>query len=151
QQACLPEAHGPAPHAICPGPPSVPRGGTVTPPPPRPASRSTLASSPVGEPLSSPVGAVASSPTPELLPVPELPPVPELLPAPELPFPPPLSSPESDPIDPLHPIMTAIEAPRNVRKADIEVPPRTYFAVSSGPQCPVGAERLHKCDACNRA
>jgi hypothetical protein len=154
QQTCVAESHGAAPQAICPAPPSVPRGGVVIPPPPLPPPpMPTLASSPVMPP-SSPAGD-ASSPTPllpELVPPPELPPapellaVPELLPAPEL-VPPPSSLVSVVEPDPLQPIAITTDAPRNVRKADIEVPPRTFFAVSSGAQWSVGFRRLHKCDA----
>jgi hypothetical protein len=166
QQTSVAELHGVAPQAICPAPPSVPRGGVVIPPPSLPppllppASMSTLASSAVMPP-SSPAGDASSPmpllpelvPPPELLPTPELLAVPELLPAPELAPPAPPSSPVVSVVvepDPLQPIAITTDAPRNVRKADIEVPPRTFFAVSavsSGAQWSVGSGRLHKCDA----
>jgi hypothetical protein len=151
QQTCVAESHAFPLHAICPVPPSVPFGGVVIPPPGFAASVSGLASSPAAIPLSSPPPSDASSPTPsppllllvvpELLPVPELLAVPELLPAPELlavlPELPPLELvpplPSVVEPEPLQPTTITIDAPRSVRKADIEVPPRTYFAVSSGP------------------
>jgi hypothetical protein len=150
QQTCVAESHAFPLHAICPVPPSVPRGGVVVPPPGFAASVSGLASSPVAVPLSSPPPSDASSPTPGdassptppplLLPVaPELLPVPELLPAPELLavlpelVPPEPPSPSVVAPEPLQPTTITIDAPRSVRKADIEVPPRTYFAVSSAP------------------
>jgi hypothetical protein len=130
------------------------------PPPGFPESDWTLASSPVVvDPLSSsPPLSVASSPTlpppllvvpvllsssplPLLLAVPELVPEPELLSEPELPPLPPSPLVAVAP-DPLHPMMITNDAPRSARKADIEVPPRTYFTRSfqglSGGAAPVG-------------
>jgi hypothetical protein len=138
QQTSVAESHVLPLQAICPGPPSVPRGGVVVPPGP-----------PVSPPSSPPVGAassppvVASSPPLPLelvlpLEVPPLePPEPELPPAPLLPpellFDPP--SLDAEPPEPLHPArMIAAEAVSNVpnvRSADIEVPPRTFFTVIS--------------------
>jgi hypothetical protein len=140
QHTCVAESQDLPSHAIWPAPPSVPRGGVVWPPPGFAASASVLASSsPVLVLLSSPPLSVASSPTlpPPLL-VPVLlssPPAPLLLAAPEPEL---LSEPELPPLppspavvvapDPLHPRMITNDAPQSARKADIEVPPLTYFA-----------------------